>query len=315
MGCERPVAELKRWELTVPAGSCGRVDQFLAAHFGVSRRALRHALVAARLTINGRLAKKGSMVRAGDVVIIEHVAALGGERLEARLSMPILYEDAEVVAVNKPCGTPSVAFPWSQVPTVAGYLLGAYPEMALLPRGHLEAGLVHRLDTGTSGVLVAARTPAAYATLRAAFRAGSVGKRYLAIVRGDLLRGGSLSVPLVRSGPRGRQVVPWRPGLKERPQPAITYLRPVRRLGGMTLLAIKIVTGVRHQIRAHLAALGYPVVGDRLYGDRSEGAAQTTALMLHCHKLSFPHPTERKPLLLHAPIPPSWHALLRTSSS
>jgi len=83
----------------------------------------------------------------------------------------------------------------------------------------------------------------------------------------------------------------------------------------MTLLAIKIVTGVRHQIRAHLAALGHPVVGDRLYGDRCEGTAKITALMLHCHKLSVPHPTEGKPLFLHAPIPPSWHALLRTASS
>lgn len=306
---------MKRWELTVPAGFCCRVDQFLAAHFGVSRRALRHALVAARLTVNGRFAKKGSLVRAGDLVAVEHLAVPLGGPPKGDLSLPILYEDAHVVAVSKPSGTPSVAFPWSQIPTVAGYLLSAYPEMACLPRGDREAGLVHRLDTGTSGVLLAARTPAAYATLRAAFGAGRVRKRYLAVVRGEILKGGSVSVPLARSGPRGRRVVPWRAGLRERHQPAITYFRPVVRLDGMTVLAVRIVTGVRHQIRAHLAALGHPVLGDRLYGDRCASAARSTALMLHCHKLSLSHPTDHTPLFLHAPIPPSWRPLLRTLSS
>lgn len=285
-----------------------RLDRFLAAHTGARTRRQTAAIIAAgAVRVNGRAARKGDRLQRGDVVEIDPCAH-GDERppAEPDLALRILVEDDAVIAVDKPAGLPSVALTSHDRGTVANFLVAHAPETATAGHSPLEAGLAHRLDTGTSGVLLAARSAAAWCALRAQFTQRTVRKHYLAWVDGDVATAGVRREPIAHHPRRPSAMVVCPDPARARAlraRPALTRYRPLARRGHATLLAVEISTGVRHQIRVHLAHAGHPVCGDSLYG----GSA-APRLMLHAAALTLRHPIDGRPLSINSPPPGDFQA-------
>ncbi len=246
----------------VVSGPPVRLDRFLQRSLGgaIGRRRIAAMLAAGGVRVNARPARKGMIVREGDVITI---AALPTREplVPTPLPLRIVHADDDLVAVDKPPGLPSLG--GARSPNVASALLARFPEMAAIDpmRG---AGLVHRLDTATSGLLLAARHPASHARLRAEFTAKRIAKEYLAIVAGELTETGTIDQPLRRRrGTRGR-VEPAARGSGG--WDAVTHYAPLEQSAAMTLVRLRMRTGVTHQLRAHMAAIGHPVLGDARYG-------------------------------------------------
>jgi len=244
----------------VTSDSPRRLEAYVrAAVPTLSRRLVRRLIVEGVVRVNGRRGAKGTALSIGDVVDLPPSLALAPEAGALR----ILYEDDRLVAVDKPGGVPGHALDPRERGTIVARLLARHPELAAIG-DPLAPGLVHRLDTGTSGVLLAARTPAAFAELRAAFRAHDVVKRYVALVAGVPARGRVVDTPLAHDAADRRRMRAARPG--ERAWPARSVLVEVEPHGAAALVVVEIRTGVTHQVRAHLALAGHPVLNDALYG-------------------------------------------------
>lgn len=289
----------------------GRLDRFLVHHLsGCSRRQARLAIDAGAVLVNGRPGRKGQAVQSGDVVCADRTACAGTLTGQADLELPILYADAALIAVDKPAGMPTVALRADDRGTVANYLLAAYPELRGIGASAFECGLAHRLDTATSGVLVAGRTAEAWRHLRAQFRRRQIDKLYLAVVAGEVLCPGTLRLPIAHQPRRRRRMCVCRQpeqAVNLGARPAITRYRPLRRLRGATLLAIRIPTGVRHQIRVHLASFGHPLLGDTLYGDASAAGA-SPRLLLHAARLGLAHPIDGRRVIVRSQLPADFQA-------
>jgi 23S rRNA pseudouridine1911/1915/1917 synthase len=284
-----------------------RLDVFLGRQLpAVSRRVVRRVIGEGAVRVNGRRAAKGARLRAGDVVSLPELS--GAVVAEPGPGPTVLYEDDDLVAVDKPGGMPSHAVDPRQRHTAGAFLLARWPEMAGVGDA-LAPGLVHRLDTGTSGVLLAARTAHAHAELRALLRAHVVEKHYLAVVAGDAraLTDVRVDAALAHDPRDRRRMVPARPGM--RAWPAETRLAVERAGPERSLVAATILTGVTHQVRAHLAHVGHPVLNDMVYG------VMTPALppgrhALHAACVRLRHPRTGAPLDVTAPLPADLARLL-----
>jgi 23S rRNA pseudouridine1911/1915/1917 synthase len=289
-----------------------RLDAFVAAACpGLSHRWLRRVIAAGSVRVNGRVASKGARLRAGDLVTLPDLpVALAPE---PDLAVAVVYEDASLVALDKPGGMPSHALDPRERGTAAAFLLARHPETAGLG-DPLAPGLVHRLDIGTSGLLVAARTPGAFAALREAFRAHEVEKRYLALVAGDVSwRRQSVEVALAHDVRDRRRMAPARAGA--RAWPAVTRFELVARGPERSLVAAVIRTGVTHQVRAHLALLGHPVLNDAIYGGPAVPGLASGRHALHAVAVSLPHPDDARPLGLACPLPADLARLVPSGSA
>lgn len=242
-----------------------RLDAFVRRVCPALSRRVAHRLIDDGLVrVNGHVAAKGTRLAAGDRVVLPAV------RLEPEPDLPvgIVHVDEHLIVVDKPGGMPAHALDPRQRGTVAAFLAGRFPETAGLG-DPLTSGLVHRLDTGTSGLLLAARTPEAHATLRAAFRAGGVAKRYLALVAGAPPPHATIDRALAHDPRDRRRMIAALPG--QRAWPARTEITTLRSTGDRALVEATLHTGVTHQVRVHLALLGCPVLGDALYGGPDAG--------------------------------------------
>ncbi len=291
----------------VPEGASWRVDRLLAdALAPASRRTIHALLEAGAIRIDGRRARKGDIVRGERSVEID-APDLSALAAEPELTLAVLHEDARCIALDKPAGRPGHALRANQRGTVANFLAARYPECLAAGANALEAGLVHRLDTDTSGVLLAARDAGAWRTLRTAFGAGEVEKRYLALVAGDVPSGGEIRRAIAADDRRRvRVLADEAPGAGARP--AVTRYRPLRRSPVATLVEVEIPTGVRHQIRAHLAAIGHPVLGDGTYGAPSPEAPRH---LLHASRLAFRSPDGDREIVVESPLPEDFAEALR----
>jgi 23S rRNA pseudouridine1911/1915/1917 synthase len=273
-----------------------RLDSFLSPVLSyLSRRAIHELINTGQVLINGRRGKKGQRLSAGDEVLIQPPTPY----LQPNPSLPVclLHTDEDLVILDKPADIPSHALRYSEINTTANFLVAHFPELALVGKSPLEAGLVHRLDTTTSGLLTAARNPQAYAFLRRQFTQQKVYKEYLALVEGRITQAGDITLPLLSSGQHKSKVLPVSTG---QGKAAITYYTPLETFSGFTLLRVTINTGVRHQIRGHLAAVGHPVAGDFLYGNPTRSFPR---LFLHAARLEFRHPRSRQKFLFASPPP------------
>jgi 23S rRNA pseudouridine1911/1915/1917 synthase len=242
-----------------------RLDVFvLRACPALSRRVAHRLIDAGLVRVNGRVVPKGTRLVAGDRVAVPPMHL----EPEPDLPVPVVHVDERLIVIDKPGGMPAHALDPRQRGTVAAFLAGRFPETAGLG-GPLTSGLVHRLDTGTSGLLLAARTTEAYAALRAAFRAGDVGKRYLALVAGVPPARAAIDRALAHDPHDRRRMIGARPGL--RTWAARTEVATLRAASGRALVEVTLHTGVTHQARVHLALLGCPVLGDALYGGPEAG--------------------------------------------
>ena len=290
-------------ERTVPgAAPPDRLDRALARLFGVSRGRAMEWIAEDRVRVDGRRAPKGAQVGPGARVSVRRPPPEAPVP-QPELLLRIVHADAHVVVADKPAGMPSHPLKPGETGTAANALVGRFPELASVGPARREGGLVHRLDSDTSGLLLAARTDAAHALLRAQFAGRTIEKGYLALVAGELHAGGEIDVPLAHDPHDSRKVraasdPEWAEAHGARP--AATRFVPVVRRGGFTLLDVEIATGVLHQIRAHLAFIGHPLAGDALYG--GPALPGLSRHFLHANRLAFAHPDGGRPRF-DSPLP------------
>jgi 23S rRNA pseudouridine1911/1915/1917 synthase len=255
-------------EFVVGADEAGqRLDKVVIGRVhGLGRRRAAELFVRGRISVDGRRVHKGDAAREGDRVIVE----LGGPNHaapEPDAPLSVLLETAHYVIVSKPAGQPSAPLSGEELGTLANALVGRYPEMAEIGFGRREPGLLHRLDTQTSGLLLSARTPRAFERLRRAFSAGELDKRYLAIVSAEALPdSGLIERPLVQDRKHPERVLVCATDDTRGARRASTRFRVTMRGGRFALLEVSAARAFRHQVRAHLAAIGHPIAGDALYG-------------------------------------------------
>lgn len=307
-------------ERTLPADAADdgrRLDRVVATHCpGAARAQIVAAIDDGAITLNSRRAAKGTRVAAGDSILISRLLERADIRArpDPSLALSILYEDRAILALDKPAGIPTHPLGPDETGTLANALLAHDPSLAAIGDDPLFPSLVHRLDTDTSGVVLAARTPEAYAFLREEFRAHRVTKQYLALVRGSPPDRGRLEHLLAHNPSRpGHMLVftelPSPP--PRRPMRAVTQYEASARFRNYTLLRVVIPTGVTHQIRAQLAAHGYPIAGDLLYGGPSaRGELGLARQFLHAATIAFQHPATRTALQVESPLPPELAAVL-----
>jgi len=232
-------------------------------------------------------------------------------------ALAILYVDDALVFVDKPAGIPSHPLQPGETGTVANALLARYPECRSASEDPREGGLCHRLDIDTSGVLVAARTREAWLRVRAEFGGGEVDKRYWALVTGPIADQGEIDVPLRHHRRRKDRVEPAMEGTSGA-RPARSLFRILARAGEYSLVEVRIITGVLHQVRAHLAAVGAPVVGDSLYGGRPddvrgepvEPRTSHRRFFLHARSLELTHPVTSGRLRVESSLPSELASML-----
>lgn len=281
-----------------------RVDHVVAeAVSGLGVAGARRLLAAGGVRVDGRVARKGTRVVAGQTVEIDDAPGAASEapvEPDDALAVGWLFEDETLVAIDKPPGVPSHPLRAGERGTAANAIVARFPECATASPDRREGGLVHRLDNETSGVLVAARGRQAWDELRAALRDPSCVKTYLAEVAGAPLERGVETAPIGRAGRRGGRV---RVGAGRAPLSARTEWEVIERRGATTLVRARLHAGRAHQVRAHLAAAGFPIVGDAVYGDDAARAA-APRLRLHALAIPFVHPRTHAALLVEAPSPP-----------
>lgn len=281
-----------------------RLDAFVRRHWpALSRRVVRLLIHDGAIRLNGRRATKGTTLSSGDEVTLEAPTDIVADDSRAHV---LRHVDDALVVVEKPGGVPGHALDPRQRGTIAGFLLARFPETAAIG-DRLAAGLVHRLDTGTSGLLVAARSAESWAALRRAFQRGEVVKTYLVVVAGTPPADTRIDLALAHDPRDRRRMIPAAGTL--RAWAACTEVT-VRTPGARRSLVVATMrSGVTHQIRAHLAAIGHPVVGDALY-DGPTAPLPIGRHALHAAALEFPHPVTGERLRVESPLPADLAALL-----
>ena len=281
-------------ECTITAELAGqRLDKAIVALVeGTSRARVKRAIDGGAVRVNGRAVPKGAVVQAGDVVVVDEALVRSGDEsclAEPDAPLRILHESAHVLVADKPAGQPTAPLRADETGTLAGALLGHYPDLAGIGYSPREPGIVHRLDTDTSGVVVVARTARAFSVLRDALQNERIVKEYLLLCRGaGLPDEGSIEHPIANHPKDKKRVYPCvhpRDVMRYSPRPALTRFVVERRFGDLALVRATAPRAVRHQIRAHFAAIGHPLAGDLLYG---EGVASGIGRhALHASRVSF----------------------------
>jgi 23S rRNA pseudouridine1911/1915/1917 synthase len=299
------------------AGDGERLDRYVAALLtGVSRAEVQRWIADGAVTVGGRTAKPSHRLAAGEVLQIVRPTPAPEALLAVPMDLAVVYEDADCVVIDKPPGLVVHPATSHRQDTLVNGLLARYPEMRAMVdlgrEGGRRPGIVHRLDRDTSGLIVVARSEAARVDLQRQFRRRLVDKTYLALVHGRISDAeGQIDLPIGRH-PRNRKrmaaVADGRPALTEYTVRA--YLRmPHGHREFYSLVAARLRTGRTHQIRVHLAHLGYPVVGDATYGRRKQGIA-CPRQFLHAHHLAFRRPSDGARVSFTAPLPPDLTAVL-----
>jgi len=284
-----------------------RLDRFLARRLPeFSRSAIQRLIEAGQVTVNHAPVKASYRVEAEDLVEVAVPAAAAPAPAAQEIPLQVIYEDQALAVIDKPAGLVVHPAHGHAAGTLWNGLLARYPELASWPPEEGWPGLVHRLDRDTSGLLVVARTPQARDALRMQFKTSQVRKVYLALVIGRPAHAQArIDSPIARD-PHDRK----RMAVVEGGRRAITDYKVLEYLGDYTLLEVRPLTGRTHQIRVHLAAIGHPVAGDRVYGPARQrlGLAR---LFLHAAELTFRHPTTGQEMTFSTPLPDELQKVLR----
>ena len=277
------------------------MDAFAASRLpALSRSRIQHLIASGDLTLDGERIKPAVRVRRGQRVDVRVAPPEPSTLRPEALALDVVYEDADLLVINKPPGL--TVHPGAGQPggTLANALIARIPELAALGEG-LRPGIVHRLDKDTSGLLVVARSPRALTSLRAQVASRSASRTYLALVHDRLPHGeGTIDAPIGRH-PRHRTKM----GIVPSGRAAVTRYRVVETFARHTLVEASLVTGRTHQIRVHFAHLGHPVAGDRVYG-RGRDELGIGRQALHAWRLRLRHPATGVDLAFEAAPPPDF---------
>ena len=290
-----------------------RLDLALAAIFtDYSRSRIQQWIKGRRVTINNKVWPSKHKLAGGEQVEIIPTFPIDERFIPQPIALSIVFQDEHIIVINKPAGLVVHPGAGNHDGTLVNALLHYDETLNSIPR----AGVIHRLDKDTTGLLVIARTVVTHKRLVEQMKRREIHRGYDAIVDGVLTGGGSVDAPIARH-PSKRTMMTVRDGGK----PAITHYRVKRRFKSHTLIGLTLNTGRTHQIRVHLAHIGYPIVGDSTYAGRLKipsGACPTTVetlrtfkrQALHAARLSFYHPITNQPLDFSAPLPGDFQILL-----
>jgi 23S rRNA pseudouridine1911/1915/1917 synthase len=275
----------------------------------LSRREVEHAIGGKLFRINNRLGGKGDKLLPGDRVTFKGFGhwLLNTPVSQSQLRVPIVYEDVSVLVVDKPAGMATHGFSGKDHNTLANFLAAERPDLLMIGKSRWEPGLIHRLDRETSGLVLVAKTQAAFDDLRRQFRRRQVKKKYRALVWGITEAQGAVAYPIAhdsRDKRRMRAISDISPRSKrQKSWPALTRFRKLWDIDGLSLLEIEMETGVTHQIRVHLAVTGHAIVGDFLYGGEGRESFGLKRHFLHAHGLEFFHPRDRRVVKVESELP------------
>jgi 23S rRNA pseudouridine1911/1915/1917 synthase len=310
-----PTPEFRSHSLDLPPELAGlRLDQALARLLPqYSRSRLQGWIDAGAVQVDGRQLRGRDKVVGGEKVRIEARVEPDGQVTAEEIPLDVVFKDRALLVINKPAGLVVHPGAGNAAHTLQNALLGFDPKLAVVPR----AGIVHRLDKDTSGLLVVARTPEVHTALVAAISERQVERHYIALCMGVMTAGGTVDEPIGRH--RSQRT---RMAVRSDGRPAVTHYRVMKRFRAHTLVRAELETGRTHQIRVHLSHIGFPIVGDPDYGGRRRLPAGASPELvsalegfkrqaLHAARLKLEHPVSGKEMEWEAPLPADMGELLR----
>jgi 23S rRNA pseudouridine1911/1915/1917 synthase len=305
-----PQVEPKSDWLVPPEQIGVRLDRFLCSLYpDLSRTAVQQLIANSHVEVNGKTGKSGYPLRANDQIHVVYTAPSSQQKSVRPQDLPldIIYEDTDLLVINKAAGMVVHPAPGHSDDTLVNALVARFPELQQ-DDGDQRPGIVHRLDRDTSGLILIARNLPTQSALIEQMQRHEVIKRYLALVEGLVsLDKGSIDAPIGRN-PRNRQQMTI---ILQDGREARTHFRVLERFSHHTLLLLQLETGRTHQIRVHLQAIGYHIVGDPVYGSgRTQPLIQLSRQFLHAYQLEFVHPTTGVTLKFEAPLPDDLASIL-----
>ena len=295
--------------LTATTESAGaRLDAFLAARLpDLTRSAAARLIEGGLVTVDGKPAGKSARLTGGETVSVTLPQAEEPEARPQDIPLEVVYEDADVIVVNKPVGMVVHPAPGHPDGTLVNALLHHCAGSLSGIGGQLRPGIVHRIDRDTSGLIIAAKNDAAHLTLAEQLQDHSLYREYEAVVVGNLREdSGTVDLPIARHPTdRKKMAVNHLNGRR-----AVTHWTVLARYPGYTHIQCRLETGRTHQIRVHMAALGHPVLGDPVYGGQRKGFPELAGQCLHARRLTFRHPRTGEQVTVSCPLPDYFQAVL-----
>ena len=284
-----------------------RIDSYLSIKIEeLSRVAIQRLIEKEKILVNGKKIKPSYKVQNGDEITIEEEKPEKIELKAQAIPIEIIYEDSDIIVVNKPKGL--VVHPANGNPdgTLVNAIMAICKDSLSGIGGKIRPGIVHRLDKDTSGILIIAKNDKAHMILSEQIKNHEVEKTYIALVRGIVKENeATINMPIGRSTKDRKKMAVAKTG-----KPAVTHFKVLKRYDNYSLLEVKIETGRTHQIRVHLSQIGYPVVGDITYSS-GKNEWNEVGQCLHAKSLKFIHPTTGKEMFLEAPLPEYFEKILK----
>ena len=298
-------------ELTAATEHAGvRLDAFLSADGALTRSQAARLIAEGRVRVNGKPAAKSARLSGGETVSVD-VPQLRETALPPQdIPLDVVYEDDDVIVVNKPTGLVVHPAPGHPDGTLVNALLHHCGDSLSGIGGEKRPGIVHRIDRDTSGLIIAAKNDAAHLALSAQLKDHSLSRTYECLVTGNMKQdSGTVDAPIGRSSADRKKMAVVPTGRR-----AVTHWEVVARYPGVTHLRCRLETGRTHQIRVHMAYIGHPILGDTVYGAKKP-VPGLTGQCLHAVGLRFVHPRTGEPVELHCPLPPEFTAMLQKLQS
>ena len=282
-----------------------RIDAYLSEKTEYSRTAIQRLIDEEKIKINGKKEKSSYKVQNGDKIEIEEEKAKEIELKAQDIPLEILYEDSDIIVVNKPKGM--VVHPANGNPdgTLVNAIMSICKDSLSGIGGEIRPGIVHRLDKNTSGAIIIAKNDKAHIALSDGLKNHEIKKTYIALVRGIVKENNAtINMPIARSKKDRKKM-----DVDKNGKEAITHFKVIKRYQDCTLLEINIETGRTHQIRVHLSHIGYPIIGDDVYSN-GKNKWNIEGQCLHAKSLDFKHPITGKELHIEAPMPEYFQKIL-----
>ncbi|MBR0426651.1 MAG: RluA family pseudouridine synthase [Clostridia bacterium] len=282
-----------------------RIDAYLSEKTEYSRTAIQRLIDEEKIKVNGKKEKSSYKVQNGDKIEIEEEPARETELKAQDIPLEILYEDNDIIVVNKPKGM--VVHPANGNPdgTLVNAIMSICKDSLSGIGGEIRPGIVHRLDKNTSGAIIIAKNDKAHIALSEQLKNHEIKKTYIALVRGIVKENNAtINMPIARSKKDRKKM-----DVDKNGKEAITHFKVIKRYQDCTLLEINIETGRTHQIRVHLSHIGYPIIGDEVYSN-GKNKWNIQGQCLHAKSLNFKHPITGKELYIEAPMPEYFEKIL-----